>query len=307
MAGLPRRSLFIALVLLDLACPLRAQTPGPAFSAAQPTPVLPEPTIVPPQNGTSIYPGPTDPNVIIAPPSCEAWCGPPAEPCRTSSWNVGIDLIPSQTLVTDGEFGRWPDDGALALRLNLGYEDPTGYGIRGRFWVLGQDVSPPVDDITLSMGSFNLDLYKRVFLDRAELTLGGGPASGVLEFKLSDDTYSRFEGGGASIFADGFYGISEFEKSVLGAVARARYTLVMGDWRDTTGGDVVGRTDNDTMSIAEIAWGLEYRRRFGACQDHNWYLGILWEYQRWQSDWLSSEAATSIGVSGLNIYTGLNW
>jgi hypothetical protein len=61
------------------------------------------------------------------------------------------------------------------------------------------------------------------------------------------------------------------------------------------------------MSITELAWGLEYRRSFGACLDHSWYAGILAEYQRWQSDWMSNLSGTSVGVSGLNIYTGINW
>ena len=99
----------------------------------------------------------------------------------------------------------------------------------------------------------------------------------------------------------------EFDTSQLGAVARARYSILLGDWRDTTGGVIVPRTDNDTLSVTELAWGVEYRRRFGMCEDHSWFFGVLAEYQRWQSDWMSNLAGTSIGVSGLNIYTGLNW
>lgn len=272
-----------------------------------PTPTLAAPTVIPPANAATIYDTLPEPGNLMGPPSSDDWRLDTQPQCRTSSWTAAIELIPSSTLLTDSEFGRWSDDGAFALRLLLGYEDPSGYGLRARFWGLGQEASPPSDDVTLAMASFNLDLYKRVFLDGAEVAFGGGPASGGLEFELSDNTHSRFEGGGVSMFFDGFYGIHDFERAQLGAVARARYSLLMGDWRDTTGGVVVPRTDNDTMSVAELAWGLEYRRRFGPCDDHSWFLGLLFEYQRWQSDWMAEFADTSIGVAGLNIYTGLNW
>lgn len=305
MAGLPRRSLWIALVLLKVACPLRAQTPGPTLSAAQPTPVLPEPMIVPPQNGTSIYPSPSAGEVIV-PPSSEAWCIPPQVPGRTSSWTVAVEFIPTRTRVTNPQFGVWDDDSSGAGRLILGYEDPEGLGIRARFWGLSQAAETPLEDVDLTMGKFDLDLYKRLFLERGELAFGAGPSSGSLEFKLSDDSHSEFTGTGGSLFVDGYYSLVDFEKSEIGAVARGRYTILFGDWRDSTG-FIIAPTDNDTMSIAELAWGLEYRHRFGRCEDHSWFVGVLAEYQRWQSDWMARYAATSLGASGVNIYTGLNW
>jgi len=108
------------------------------------------------------------------------------------------------------------------------------------------------------------------------------------------------------MFLDGYYGLVDFDRSELGAIARARYSILLGDWHDTTG-VLLPPTENDTMSIAELAWGLEYRRRFGPCEDHSWFIGVLAEYQRWQSDWLGYFSGTSVGASGVNIYTGLNW
>ena len=279
-----------------------APLPSPSPASA-----LPAPTIIPPADG-SIYPSPdgTGGEVIIS-PSSDAWCMPPQEPGRTSSWTAAIELIPSRPRVTDGEFGRWDDEGAVALRIILGYEDPQGIGIRARVWGLGEEAEAQADNVDLSMGTFQLDLYKRLFLDRGEIVLGAGPASAGLEFDPESDGHSRFEGAGGDVFLDGYYGLIYFDRSELGAVVRARHSILLGDWHDTTGGTLIPRTDNDTMSITELAWGLEYRRSFGACLDHSWYAGILAEYQRWQSDWMSNLSGTSVGVSGLNIYTGINW
>jgi hypothetical protein len=270
-----------------------------------PTPAA-APTIIPPANAGSNYLSSQGSTEVIVPPSSDNWCLPQQEPCRTSSWTAAIELIPTVTRVTDGPLGRWEDDSSLAIRLILGYEDPEGIGVRARVWALAQDAETSVDDVELNMGSFDVDLYKRVLIDRGELAFGGGPSSGALEFKLSDNSYSKYEGAGATMFLDGYYGLVEFDKSELGAIARARYSILLGDWHDTTG-FVIPPTDNDTMSIAELAWGLEFRRRFGQCDDHSWFIGVLAEYQRWQSDWMGRFAGSSVGASGVNIYTGLNW
>jgi len=146
--------------------------------------------VIPPANAPTNYPSPQGPSEFVPPPPSDDWCLPPQEPCRTSSWTAAVELIPTVTRITDGPLGRWEDDSWLALRLILGYEDPEGIGIRARFWGLGQDAETSVDDVELNMATFDLDLYKRVLLDRAELAFGGGPSSGELELKLSDDTYS---------------------------------------------------------------------------------------------------------------------
>lgn len=277
-------------------------------TAAPPSAAYP-PTIIPPSNGPPLYPIPSAPgtaDVILEAPPSDAWCLPPTDSVRTSSWTAAFEVIPSETFLTDGQFGRWDDNNAVPIRIVLGYEDANGVGIRGRFWGLSQDVSPPADDITLNMSTGSLDLYKRIYFEATDVAFGGGPAGGGVEFVLSDDTHSRFEGGGITMFVDGYYTLSEFTKSEIGAIARARYTMLIGDWRDTTG-IVVPRTDGDTMSVVELAWGLEYRRRFGPCEDHHWFVGWLIEYQRWQSDWMSNLAGTQIGVAGCNIYTGIAW
>ncbi len=279
-----------------------APTPG-----SYPTPVLPAPTVIPPANGPTLYPPPEGMADRVVTPSSDSWCIPPQQPGRTSSWTAAVELIPSQTYVTDGQFGPWDDNGTLALRLLLGYEDPEGLGVRARFWGLSREAETQADDIELNMFKFDVDLYKRIWLEHGDLAIGAGPSSGDVEFLLSDHTHSYFEGAGGVIFVDGYYTLVDFDRSELGAIVRARHSILLGDWRDTTGGLIVPRTNNDTMSVTELAWGLEYRRRFGSCDDHSWFLGLLAEYQRWQSDWLSNLAGTSIGVSGLDIYTGLNW
>ena len=59
------------------------------------------------------------------------------------------------------------------------------------------------------------------------------------------------------------------------------------------------------MNIAEIAWGLEIRHRFGQLQDKYWYLMLLADYQSFSSPWMTAWAAKSESFAGLNLTVGI--
>jgi hypothetical protein len=251
---------------------------------------------------------------VIIPPAgypSSAWSPPAVEPpcpCesiyRTTAWQLGAEFIPTNSHLTAGQFGPWPDDGALALRFHLGYEDETGLGVRGRWWLFGQSVEAPVDDVDLAATTISLDFSKRLFIEETELVLGAGPAGGALSFQLSNNEESEFAGGGISIFAEVWHPLLRFERIDLGSVARARYSLLLGEWEDDTG-FVIPSTDDDNMSVAELAWGLELRSRFGFKQDKHWYLAILVEHQNWDSALMTRFMDSSVGFTGTSFALGL--
>jgi hypothetical protein len=241
---------------------------------------------------------------------------PAQPPSRTSSWSIATEIIPVNSHVVHPDFGSWTDDGGLALRLIVGYEDPRGLGVRGRFWGMGQDVEAYSEDVELRAGAFDLDLYKRFYIDDSELVLGGGGSGRSLEFRQQGNGHSRFRGDGLSLFVEGFVPLMDFPKSALGQVGRARVTLTTGNWDDTSDQgpngvpgpeNIVPGTDHDSMTVVEFAWGLEYRRRFGDGEDHSWYIALMAEHQRWQSDWMANFMGSSISFTGLNISTGVSW
>jgi hypothetical protein len=231
---------------------------------------------------------------------------PPRPACRTGRWLLGFDLIPTQFLLTDAAFGHWPDDSGMAARLTFGYEGASGLGIRGRLWGFGEDVSPPATDLTVAASTFNIEVFKRIQPCEGELVLGMGTVGNVLEFELPANTRSRFEGGGLSVFADGYYPLVHFEKSDLGVVGRGRMSLVEGRWTDTTG-LIVAPTQHDMLNIYEVAFGIEFRRRFGPLEDKYWYIGLTEEIQRWDSPWMDHYLASTAGFDGLNVNFGLAW
>jgi hypothetical protein len=239
------------------------------------------------------------------------WGAPVVSPCcdcdavfRTNAWRFSTEFIATQSNVTVGQFGEWPDEGALGIRFIFGYETESGLGIRGRLWGFGQDVETPADQVDLSASTFSVDIYKRLFIEDTEVVLGAGPAGSGLGFQLSNESESRFVGGGLTAFAEVWQPLWQFTKFDLGFAGRGRLSLLAGNWRDDTG-FVIAATNDDRMNVLEFAWGLELRRRFGACQDMYWFLLVLAEHQHWHSAWMTDFAHTSVGFAGTNITFGL--
>lgn len=260
----------------------------------------------PPIEQFQYTPGPTlpEPSAYEGDPACCDVCCNPV--CRPSYWAVGVEIIPTQLHLTDTAFGRWPDEGGGAIRLKLGYENEQGYGIRARLWSFGQEATPPLTDVDVGAATFNLDFYKRFWGKDGDLAVGVSPVGAALSFKLPNDRESRFRGGGISLFADGFFNVVHFKKSDLGLVGRGQVSLLEGNWRDNTG-FIVPDTDHDSMLILDAAWGLEFRRRFGLCEDNFWYIGVLSEIQQWDSEWMGNNLGSSAGFTGLNIESGIAW
>jgi hypothetical protein len=222
---------------------------------------------------------------------------------------VDLDLIPTQPQFTESEFGSWTDGGSLALRLSLGFEDDTGYGTRVRLWAFGQEIKTLATKVDLSASTFHWDFYRRLYIEDSELVFGGGPAGGHLEFDFPRlDEHARFNGGGLDVFGEGYFPIAHFKKTDIATIARARLSLLQGEWRDSgTPFVFVPDTDHDTMTIVDIAWGLELRRRFGRSEDKYWLIRLLPEFQRWESAWLGEFADSSLSLVGTNFSLGLGW
>ena len=196
------------------------------------------------------------------------------------AWRVELDLIPTVSHVSEAGFGMWSDNGSLALRLGLGYEGCDGIGTRLQFWGFNDRQNTLAGDVELNASTFYWDLYKRIYIENAELVLGGGIAGAGLEYDLqSMHERARLSSGGLSVFGEGFYPFLQFAKMDVGSIGRARFSLLSGDWRDH-GTPFISDTNHDMMTIVELAFGLEFRRRFGKLEDKYWYLDIVPEFQR---------------------------
>jgi hypothetical protein len=273
--------------------PSPAATPVPvAIPASNPPPLIATPT--------DVFTQPVAPSttVIGEPP----WC---ASPYRNSAWRIEFAVIPTTSDVSDFAFGEWKDNGALALRLGLGYEGSDGVGTRLQFWGIGQEAKTLIDDVDLNASTFYWDFCKRLYIQDAELVLGGGLAGSNLEYKLSHfSNKAEYSGGGISLFGEGFYPLWRFKSTDIGSVARGRVALMTGSW-DDDGMPFINDTDHDVMTVFELAWGMELRHRFGPNEDKYWYIDLVPEFQAWDSKSLPD--AVDPGFQGTSINFGLAW
>jgi hypothetical protein len=242
---------------------------------------------------------PLEPEIVGQPDWCES-------PYRSGGWRFGVDFIPTISNVSDAAFGDWEDDPSLALRLELAYESPSGFGVRTQIWGFSEsDVKTPASAVNLDASTFYFDLYKRFFIEDAELALGGGLAGGHLGYGLPFfDEEADFTGGGVSLFGEGFYPFWRFRTTDIGGIANGRLTLLSGEWEDD-GTPFMTDTDHDQTTIMELAWGLELRRRVGRQQDKYWYLRLMHDMQRWESSTLPD--AFDPGFDGTSISLGFSW
>ncbi len=292
----------------QLAITAQPESPQPILQTQYEPPVYPDLTYVPP------YPAPTagPAGAPVLPPPCCDVCGSSNGcecdvPWCRSGWKLGLELYGLQSNITDNAFGPWPDDGGGAAEISLGYEWLSGFGIRANWWSFFEDANVQGPDVELSMGTFQLDFYKAIVAGHSELLIGAGPAGGVLKFRIpSLNDRTEFRGGGASVFAEGYYPFLRRPLWELAFVGASRMTLLTGDWRDS-GGGIVDDTDGDSMSIWEIGFGLEFRHRFGKCYDNFWFLQAMPEHQVWTSEWMGDELGSSVALSGLNLNLGFSW
>ncbi len=297
-------------------------------ASAQESMALPIPAMQPPSPDTSYQPGLTTiPPSMPAPTPVEQRLsdierrlslqeqaqpaypgGPPylGGEARTGSWMFGMELGPSNLHLAGPVFGRFDRSGGTAA-IDFGYEWATGYGIRAELWGFGQNADDFRDDVEVGAGTFDIDLYKKIFVDFTELTVGAGSRAATLDFRSTlDNTHSKFNGGGIDVFAQWYHPIAAGTCWEIAFIGDGRMSLVEGEWRDHTG-LFVDDTNDDMLTIFEGGFGLEFRRRFGRLRDKYWYISIEPEIQQWQSQWMTANVATSAGFTSTNFNIGVAW
>jgi hypothetical protein len=200
--------------------------------------------------------------------------------------------------------------------LSVGLRGAEGLGVRGRLGVFAQgfNINDPLrlwlDELVLFTSTFNLDLYRRFFLNETEIVLGVGPAAGGLGFDLIHDDSttqeSHFFGLGISGFVEGWHPLWRLERADIGLVGRGRLTLLTGDWADDTE-FIIPDTTEDSVTVFELAWGFEMRRPFGQNLDRYWFANWMFEHQTHTSPWIGEFADTSVALTGINLNFGVAW
>ena len=230
------------------------------------------------------------------------WYGVP----RPGNWTFDAEIEPSVLRLAGPQFGRFNHWGTT-IDLALGYEWATGYGFKADFRGFFQGVNESHNDTDTTASTFDLDIYKRIFVDYTELVVGAGSSAGDIDFRLTaNDKQSEFRGGGLNVYGEWHHPIRIGDRYEIAFIGLARMSLLQGEWRDKTG-LLVPDTNDDMMTILEGSFGLEYRRRFGSFGEKYWYINVSPDFQQWQSSWMTANVGSSVGITGTSINFGVSW
>jgi hypothetical protein len=222
-------------------------------------------------------------------------------PVPTGHCYASVDVIPTQLRLT----GRWDGQSGFAQRVKTGYEGTNGFGVRGQWWGFeneGGDSGAPMKD---TGDLIDLDLYKAFCLDTTRFVVGAGPRYATFSLGIGNlGADSRFSGEGMDVFAEARHPTKLGDFGEFAVVARARSSLVMGNWNDNTN-VLVHPTSDETISILELSAGVELREKLWS--DSSWFVAVTPEIQRWDSAWMTHNLNSSIGVLGLDLSTGIVW
>ncbi len=199
------------------------------------------------------------------------------------AFNPGAFVRVENTFMSYGQEGGVTDlngvpaslDDEYAPRIELGFMDSSGLGIRGRYWSYDDRGNTATGSLAVDTDYFDLELFQRWRLG-ADTELEGAIGLRYLDFNQEATS-------GATVYNldfDGWGGTTGLQvKRKLGfgkVYGRGRYSLLWGDADITAGANTFEADDNPVHQV-ELALGYEMEYKF-AWGNLNANLGYEWQY-----------------------------
>ncbi len=218
------------------------------------------------------------------------------------SYNPGVIAKLENTFVSFGQEGGVADADGTTVdfgreytpRLEIGYMNSQGAGIRGRYWSFDHSATSDdnIDEIDVDTHYFDLELFQRWQLS-AMTELEGSVGLRNMEYKQTTTGSNKatnyetnFDGWGGTI------ALQAKRKLGMGKVyGRSRYSLLFGDSDIDTFGFNSDADDNPVHQV-ELGFGYEVAKEFNWGQ-LNANLGYEWQY--WTNLGLADSSFGGIG------------
>ncbi len=231
-------------------------------------------------------------------------CGPPhaCGPPKKGMFYSEAQLMFLRAHVVEESLGKLSEKYELTPRFILGYESPSSWGARARYWSYGRTTQILDDDdsLRLDFDVFDIEGTTRFSTERADLLLSCGFRWVDAEIEVDDESV-RADMPGLTLAADVRALICRRCRSEWSGVFGARWSILGTNWQGDDDA-FIEPTDDDNITVQEIYGGVEYLRRYRNCDI---FARAVFEMQNWHSDALSNSADTdSIGFVGPGLHVG---
>jgi hypothetical protein len=246
--------------------------------------------------------------IVVVPEGCAELIGPCWE---YNPWFAGTDLLLMTSVFSNGQLSLSDGRRSFSARPYLGYEDATGAGMRGRIWVMGHEPEILVYSTTtttsyrteaeLSLGSFDLDLYKRFRFAHSSVALGGGVKFASFELERPSPVgqwNQEVDGDGVSAFAEVRHVTCVTPVSEWVVIFKARAAALAGQSEGWLDDELRYRVDTTILTF-EAGFGTEYVRHF---KHHDFVANFMAESNYWDMSDLGSAM-----FNGASIRLGFQW
>lgn len=230
---------------------------------------------------------------------CRGNCG-----CKGMFYSE-VQLMAIRPHVLEDTIGKLEEKYEFSPRFIMGYEAPSGLGVRGRYWTYDRTTETLDENNALSLDFEVVDFEgtSRFRTSHADLIIAGGFRWAGLEAEV-DGGESESDMIGITLAADLRSVMCRSCRSEWAGVCGARWSLLGGDWESDGDALIVDNRD-DNINVQEIYGGFEY---VCCCRGCSLYTRVVFEVQNWHSDALGDDTATdSIGFIGPGLHAGVTF
>jgi hypothetical protein len=225
---------------------------------------------------------------------------------RAGMYYSEVQLMFMRAHVLEESLGKLSERYEFSPRFIVGYEAPSGLGVRARYWNYGRTTPNLADDddaLRLEFDIVDVEGTSRFRTSHTDLIIAGGFRWADMEAEVDDETVDS-QMPGITLAADLRSTLCRKCRSEWAGVCGVRWTLLGGDWEGDDDAFIEPNRD-DNMNVQELYGGFEYLCH---CRGCDVYARVVFEVQNWHSDALGDTSATdSIGFVGPGMHAGMTF
>lgn len=231
-------------------------------------------------------------------------CGPQGRSCR---YYADVQLNFLRAHVMENFAGKLSEKYELSPRVVVGWERQNLIDGRARYWHYGRNT--PVltgGEIRIEFDVVDLEATRTVALGNSAVLVAAGLRTARIDLEDFNGGTAGCDLLGATVAGDFHTLLCRVREGELVGVARARMSILAGDWGQNGRSIFVpNQLQDDNVVVDELYAGLAYER---CCRKANVHFQLGFEMQNWHSDVLAQNArGDSLSFIGPGLEIGASY